>query len=134
MRAACLFCKLHFGGELRFVLRASCLYMMAEPSEFCILELRYFTTDSFIVKAEKESFYYISGDKSARKLWEKEVGTDFLTDFYNMVSGKEKVTLSMQEVFDSTRQTLKIQELCIWRAALCPCQQKAPAQAGAFCN
>ena len=54
-----------------------------------------------------------AGGQTARKLCEKEVGTDFLTDFYNMVSGKEKVTLSMQEVFDSTRQTLKIQELCI---------------------
>ena len=62
---------------------------------------------------EKESFYYISGDKTAQKLCEKEVGSDFLTDFYHMVTGKENVILSMQEVFDSTRQTLRIQELCI---------------------
>ena len=58
---------------------------------------------------EKASYYYISGQKEPFLLDEEEVKTDYLTDFYNLVSGCGDTVLPMEDVFRSTRTALEIQ-------------------------
>lgn len=60
---------------------------------------------------EKESYYYVEGNATPIQLEEPDVTTDYLTDFINMVNGKENVILNMDAVIDATRKTLEIQRL-----------------------
>lgn len=57
---------------------------------------------------EERSFYYLAGREEAVLLEEKDVESDYLTDFHALVSGKGSA-LSMEEVFAATRTTLLIQ-------------------------
>lgn len=58
---------------------------------------------------EKASYYYLSSQKEPFLLDEEEVKTDYLTDFYNLVSGCGGTVLPMEDVFRSTRTALEIQ-------------------------
>ena len=58
---------------------------------------------------EKESYYYIDGERSPILLEEGDITTDFLTDFSNMIKGKDNIILNMEAVIEATRKTLEIQ-------------------------
>ena len=58
---------------------------------------------------EKETEYFIKGEKAPRILEEKPVG-DYLTDFLKVVNGDQDAVLPMKDVFKSTRETLLIQK------------------------
>jgi len=58
---------------------------------------------------EKESYYYIDGERAPILLEEGDITTDFLTDFGNMIKGKDNVILNMEAVIEATRKTLEIQ-------------------------
>ncbi|MBQ3225546.1 MAG: Gfo/Idh/MocA family oxidoreductase [Clostridia bacterium] len=59
---------------------------------------------------EKESTYYLVGDKEPHIL-EEEPAPNYLDDFLRMVRGESGVILPMQEALSSTEKTLAIQEL-----------------------
>ena len=60
---------------------------------------------------EKDSFYYLAGSEKASLLEELPVQRGYLSDFRNLVAGERDVVLSMEEVFQSTRRTLLIQQM-----------------------
>lgn len=60
---------------------------------------------------EKESFYYLAGCEKPHLLEETPVRTGYLEDFLRLVSGEKSLVLPMDEVFQSTRATLQIQQL-----------------------
>ncbi|HBF86696.1 MAG TPA: hypothetical protein DDW54_03345 [Clostridiales bacterium] len=59
---------------------------------------------------EKETKYYVKGEKTPRILEEEPVG-DYLTDFLKVARGDKDADLSSDEVFLSTRTTLEIQKI-----------------------
>lgn len=54
--------------------------------------------------------YYVKGIKETQILKEEAPETDYLSDFLRMVRGESDTVLPMQEVFDSARATLMIQQ------------------------
>lgn len=60
---------------------------------------------------EKETKYYLSGSKESLTIKEENFATDYLSDFIKLVNGEKDVVLSSQDVFDSTRKTLEIQQV-----------------------
>ena len=54
--------------------------------------------------------YYEQGKKEAQYLQLEEPETDYLSDFLRVVDRESDVILSMQEVFDSARVTLRVQQ------------------------
>lgn len=57
---------------------------------------------------EEKSWYYLAGREEPLLLEEKEIESDYLTDFYGLITGKPGV-LSMEDVLSATRTTLEIQ-------------------------
>lgn len=57
---------------------------------------------------EEASHYYLAGQKEPILLEEPDVKDDYLTDFYELVSGRAGV-LPMADVFSATRLTLEVQ-------------------------
>ena len=58
---------------------------------------------------DEKAYYYLAGEKEPRLLEEPEIESDYLTDFVNLVNGKDSA-LTMEEVIASTRATLEIQK------------------------
>lgn len=54
--------------------------------------------------------YYKKRIKEAIAIEPEAVQADYLTDFLHLIENEAEVILSMQEVFDSTRATLMIQQ------------------------
>ena len=59
--------------------------------------------------ADTSVVYYVKGDADPKKLCIAEGECNYLSDFLNMISGKESI-LSMEDVFASVKDTLEIQE------------------------
>lgn len=58
---------------------------------------------------EKETVYYLAGDKEPKKLENVEVEFDYLTDVYRLINGEKDVVLTTEETIKSMRKTLEIQ-------------------------
>ena len=59
---------------------------------------------------EKNSFYFLKDCEAPILLEEQPVEIDYLTDFRNLVAGREDVVLSMEECIRATRITQQIQK------------------------
>lgn len=57
---------------------------------------------------EEASHYYLAGQKEPILLEEPDAKDDYLTDFYELISGRAGV-LPMEDVFSATRLTLEVQ-------------------------
>lgn len=57
---------------------------------------------------EKETHFFIKGDKTPRLLEEKAASNDYLSDFLKVVRGEKGAVLPVSEVLTSTRKTLEI--------------------------
>ena len=60
---------------------------------------------------EKETVYYLAGDKEPKPLEIVKPKEDYLTDVYRLINGEKDVVLTSEEVFKSTRKALEIQVL-----------------------
>ena len=59
---------------------------------------------------KQKPYYYIKGKTEKIDLELVNPTVDYLTDFINLVEGKQDVIVPMSEVFESARATLKLQQ------------------------
>lgn len=59
---------------------------------------------------EEKSYYYTEGSATPTLLDEATAKVDYLTDFYNVLNGKDNAILPMQDVLKATAKTLQIQQ------------------------
>ena len=59
---------------------------------------------------EENTYYYVAGDPAPWLLYEEEIHTDYLSDFYSLTQGSGNTVITTREVIESTRKTLEMQD------------------------